>query len=178
MRKSLLAITLLTAALAGCGPADEPVTPAANPPAATSAAADPAPAAAAAVTPAQLCGLLSVADAVRITGFSEIAKATPSMSGDVAVCTYEKSDGIGKVITEWQPNAKTMFDMTKAKGERVSGLGQETVYFKTSGQLSVRLTARGDLFHVFMLDVRAHGGDPKGGAVAIANIVVPHLPGA
>ncbi|MBV1855939.1 DUF3558 family protein [Catellatospora tritici] len=178
MRKSLLAITLLTVALAGCGPTDDPAAPAANPPAATSAAASPAPAANnAQVTPEQLCGLLSVADAVRITGFSGIAKATASWSDNVAVCDYEQADGIGKMIIQFQPNARTMFDMTKARGQRVSGLGQEAVYFDTSGQLTVRLT-EADLFHVFMLDVRAHGGDPKGGAIAIANIVVPHLPGA
>ncbi|WP_157545789.1 hypothetical protein [Hamadaea tsunoensis] len=187
MRRSpaLAAVAPLAAVLlSACGPtgtpAAAPATTAAAPAASTAgAAASPSAAPAAAggkVTPEQICGMMTVAKAAEISGFA-VKTATPSLSGDVAVCTYEEAGGVGKLITEWQPNAKTMFDMTKSQGERVAGLGKEAVYFTSSGQLTVRLTDV-DLFHCYVLDVRMHHNNPKAGAIEVAKLVTPQLPSA
>jgi hypothetical protein len=102
------------------------------------------------------------------------------MSGDVAVCTYKApSSGadVAKFIVEYQPNGKTLFNFTKSQGTAVSGVGLEAVYFKSSGELSALLDAKAT-FHCYVMDVRLHHGDPKGGAIAIAHEVLPHLAGA
>lgn len=187
MRRSFVlaaAAPLAALLLSACGPDGTPVA-APTTGAAVSPAPRTSPSAAAQspggqgqgrVTPDQLCGMMTVAKAAELSGFA-IKTAVPSWSGDVAVCTYEEAGGIGKLITEFQPNAKTMFDMTKAQGERIAGLGNEAVYFKSSGQLSVRLTEV-DLFHCFVMDVRMNHNNPKGGAVAVAKVVIPQLPSA
>lgn len=120
--------------------------------------------------------MLSVAKAAEISGFA-IKSAVPSWSDKVAVCTYKGDDGFGKMITEYSPNARTLFDMTKARGQAVTGIGQEAAYFKTAGQLSVRLDDA-NFFECYVLDLRMHHSDPKAGAIAVANVVVPALPSA
>jgi len=178
MRRSLVTAALLTAALAGCGPTDADTAA----PAATNAAraSSPAPAVSSAstgkVTPEQLCGMLSVAKVSEISGIT-IKTAIPSWSANVAVCTYKGTDGFSKLITEFSPDSKTMFDMTKAKGEAVRGIGKEAVYFDTAGQLSVRLNDV-DLFICYVTDTRMHHNNPKAGSIEVAKVVVPHLPGA
>ncbi|NUO57138.1 MAG: hypothetical protein HOV78_10765 [Hamadaea sp.] len=187
MRKSVITVVLAAAvSLTGaCGPTDTTSSPATT----RSSGSTTTPAsvggggatasAAAKVTPEQLCALMTVAKAAQISGFP-IESAEPSMSGDVAVCTYKANVSgtpLGKIITEYQPNAKTLFDLTKAKGQAVAGLGQEAVYFSSSGQLSVRLDDR-NLFHCFVLDLRMNHGNPKAGAIQVAKAVVPQLPGA
>jgi hypothetical protein len=183
MKGTLLALTagLTLAAVSGCGP--DTSTPAAAPPAshaATSQApASQAPAAAAAVTPEALCAALSVAKAAEISGFA-ISKAEPSMSGDVAVCTYKapvSGTDLAKFIVEYQPNGKTLYNYTKSKGTPVSGVGHEAVYFKSSGELFALLDGTAT-FHCYVMDVRMHHSDPKAGAVAVAHEVLPHLTGA
>jgi hypothetical protein len=188
MRRSLLVATALIAALSGCGPTD---TPAAGPaPAGSSAARSTAPTSAASpanngggasagVTPQALCGMLSVAKAGQISGFA-IDNARPSMSGDVSVCTYlapVSGSDLAKFIVEYQPNGKTLYDFTKAKGAAVSGVGREAVYFTSSGELVVLLDAQATM-HIYVMDIRMHHGDPKAGALAVAQQVVPQLPGA
>jgi len=184
MRRSFTIVVLAAsvALTAACGPTDTAGSPTAQN-SAGSAVTPASPtaggggAASAKVTPEQLCGMMTVAKASQISGFA-IESAEPSWSGDVAVCNYKANVSgtpLGKLITQYQPNAKTMFDMTKAKGQAVRGLGQEAVYFSSSGQLSVRLDDR-NLFHCFVLDLRMSHSNPKAGAVEVAQAVVPQLP--
>lgn len=187
MKASLLALTaaITLAAVSGCGPANDPsAAPPATPRA--SSATSTAPSAAGGgsssghgVTPEAMCAALSIAKAAEISGFA-IAKAEPSLSGDVAVCTYKapvSGTNLAKFIVEYQPNGKTLFDYTKSKGTAVSGVGHEAVFFQSSGELTALLDGVAT-FHCYVMDNRIHHSDPKGACVAIAHEVLPHLAGA
>lgn len=161
-------------ALAACGPDALPVAnngTSTGQPAATSS---PTQGTQARFTPDQVCGLVDVATMSQITGFT-IVSTKAEMSGDVSVCHYEDSTTLAKVIVEYQPTGKVAVEFTKASAETVSGLGQAAFWFKTSGQLSVELG--GDaVCHVFVLDLRIHSNDAKGGAILIAQKAVPGMP--
>jgi len=133
------------------------------------------------VTPDQVCALVTTAQMSQFTGFT-ISSTKPETSGNVSVCHFvgtaaDSTSPVSKVIIEYQPDGKGAVEFTKARGEAVPGLGAFAVYFSTSAQLSVELSASGDaVFHVFIEDVRANHNDPKGAAVQIAQTAVPHLP--
>ena len=173
---------LLTAS--ACG-ASDPATPPSSP---TSAAAATTAATTATttarpqgVTPDQVCALVTTAQMSQFTAFT-ISSTRPETSGNVSVCHFlgtasDSTTPVSKVIIEYQPDGRGAVEFTKARGEAVTGLGTFAVYFSTSAQLSVELSAGGDaVFHVFVEDVRANHNDPKGAAVQIAQTAVPRLP--
>jgi Protein of unknown function (DUF3558) len=162
-----------TLALAGCGPDPTP-TSNATPAARTSAASSPTAGTAARFTPQQVCGLVDLAAMSQITG-TTIASTAATMSGDVAVCEYRSPEGYGKVFVEWSPNGKTAAEYRKDKAEAVPGLGQAAYWFKTAGQLSVVLGGGQATLEIFMMDTRMHNNDTKGGAIEIAQKVVPGM---
>ena len=165
-------------ALAACGPGQsEPPAPTATQVPSATRTSTPA-AAAAAVTPDRLCGLVSVADVARISGF-HVLKTQTSMSGDISVCSYIRDDSgheSSALFIEYSPTGRSTTEYLKAKGEAVSGFGQTAVWFNTAGELNVELTGEA-VFIEYVQDVRFHGNDPKAGAMQVAQIAVPALLG-
>jgi hypothetical protein len=158
--------------LTACGPGDPPATAAGTPTAGSPPMSSPT--AAAAFTPQQVCALIDTAAMTQMTGFT-ITSTKPDTSGDVSSCTYKDGNSLGKVVVEYQVNGKAVVELTKAKGEAVSGLGQAAFWFTSSGQLSVELGGTA-VCHVFVLDLRINNGDPKAGAIKVAQAAVPGMP--
>jgi hypothetical protein len=160
-------------ALAGCGPDPAPAantaTPTGRPPATSSPAGNSSR-----FTPEQVCGTIDIATMSQITGFT-ITSTKPEMSGDVAVCEYQASNGIAKIILEWGPTGKTAVEYTKSHAEPVAGLGQAAYWFPTAGQLSVELGGEA-VCTIYVIDLRVHNNDAKGGAIQIAQKAVPGMP--
>jgi len=166
--------------LAACGPGQpEPPAPTATQGQAAARTSTPATAAtAAAVTPDRLCGLVSVADAARISGF-HVFKTQTSMSGDISVCSYVRDDSgheSSALFIEYSPTGRSTTEYLKSKGEAVSGFGQTAVWFTTAAELDVELNGEA-VFIEYVQDVRFHGNDPKAGAMQVAQIAVPALLG-
>lgn len=163
-----------------CG-ADDPASPSPSTPTSAATSTAQQTPARTGVTPDQVCGLVTTAQMSQFTAFT-ISSTRPETSGNVSVCHFlgtasDSTTPVSKVIIEYQPDGKGTVEFTKARGEAVPGLGTFAVYFSTSAQLSVELSAGGDaVFHVFVEDVRANHNDPKGAAVQIAQTAVPRLP--
>jgi hypothetical protein len=165
-----------TFALVGCGPDPTPTSNNATPTAANSAASSQNPRAQGGFTGQQVCGLIDIATMTQITGFT-IGSTQAEMSGNVAVCEYVEVNAHAKVILEWSPTGKVATEYTKSKGEAVPGLGEAAYWFPKAGQLSVELGGGGNATcEVYVIDLRIHNSDAKGGAILIAQKAAPGMP--
>lgn len=94
--------------------------------------------------------------------------------GTIDIATVSTITGF--TITSTKPETgKTAVEYTKSHAEPVAGLGQAAYWFPTAGQLSVELGGEA-VCTIYVIGLRIHRNDPKGGAIQIVQKAVPGTP--